>query len=399
MIFPRLDGFVLHGDAPATDRTKYLIGNFIPMKGVGLLVGEPTVGKTFLAIGMAASTASGSWFLGQYVPASGQLGTRPRLIEGGSTLFIVGEGLSDIAPRLDAAYQGLGDAYRQRLADLGCTGHLPVYQLYRQGLRDDTAFERFHEEVKELAAQLELLAPNFPLRLIVIDTGPAVFSFRDENSAAEIQGMFCKLVRLSEATGAVVVVTMHPAKHRRAGTVRGSGVFEGSADFILTATRANNGSRKITVSKSRSNAAEGESWGYRIVSLTLSSGDPSAYVDGPSRTLVPPPPPCQEAEGGKMTRDAMDVLAAIRMAVGNAPVTWLSSEGNTIVGADKKGIQAALVTIKASASVDARAKSYARGIKWLLQEAVIDQHDLENDGTAYVVRVDTSIGKHANEAE
>lgn len=391
-IVPRVGGFILHGDDPPSHRAEYLIGNFLPMKGVGLLVGKSKVGKTFLVIGMGASTASGSPFLSHYIPASGQVGRLPRRIEGGSTLIIAGEGLDSLPARLDAAYQGLGEEYRQRLADLGCTGHLPVYRFYRQGLRDDAAFERLYDDVCELAGQLDIFAPCLPLRLIVIDTGPAVFSFKDENSAAEIQGMYCKLVRLSEATGAVIVVTMHPAKHTKNGTVRGSGVFEGSADFILSATNGANGLRKLTVTKSRSNAAEGESWGYRLAPIVLPNGELCAYADGLLRTIIPPPMAEQAPEGERMTRDGTDVLAALRDAASRKSVTWQLLNGHTIYGADEKEIQTQLACIKPGASADTRRKSYARGVERLRREGVIDQRRHDDGRTVYWVVGDNTIG-------
>ncbi|GEM_PF-4553305 len=390
MLLPRIPGLTLHGDDPLPDRTDYLIGNFIPMKGVGLLVGEPTAGKTFLTIGMAASIASGAPFLGHYYAASTDVRQRPRIVEGGATLILAGEGLDTYGARLTAAYHGLGEQYRQRIQQLGCGDRLPVWWNHAHGLREDAPFDCWLRTARELAEHLEVYVP-FGLRLIVIDTLPAVFGFKDENSAAEAQGAISKLVRLSEATGAFVLATMHPRK-KSGSRVRGSGVFEGGPDVILTARKGPKGGRTLAVTKSRASAAENETWAYRLVPITLPNGEASAYLDGVVRTSLPSPPTEKPSASERMTRDAADVLAAMEGALRRAPVTWQDAAGCAMQGAEEDAIRAELARIKVPVSPDPRQRrdaerhSYRRGIERLLEGRIIVEHCFRDGRVVYCIQ-------------
>lgn len=383
---PRIDGFTMHRDEPLPDRTEYLIGNFLPMTGVGLLVGKPGTGKSFLTIAMAAAIATGAPFLGQPVAASRHAESRSRRSAGGATMFFAGEGVETYPSRVEAAYLSLSAEHRERLAAFGLGDRLPLCWGCAYGLRDDAVFERFLEKAVEWTAHLSIYEP-LDLRLIVVDTLPAVFGFRDENSAAEAQGAFNKLFRLSNATGAFVLAIMHPGKNKRSGDVRGSGVFEGSPDVILTAKMGAKDSRVLAVTKARSSTTQNASWAYTLAPIQLPNGEPLAYVDTVTRAAVPTSP--ATAVGSQMTRDASDVLLALRAAVRTAPITWVSSSGFAMAGADEEAIRAEMDRIKPASSAnprhrkDALRQSCKRGIERLLREKVIDTHDHRDGRLVY----------------
>lgn len=394
--WPRIDGFTMHRDEPLPDRTEYLIGNFLPMTGVGLLVGKPGAGKSYLAIDLSASIATGKLFLGQPVAATHFAEAPSRRTAGGATLFLAGEGLETYPYRVEAAYLSLSAEHRDRLAGMGFPDRLPVMWGPAFDLRDDRRFETFLEEAVDWANHLTLSAP-FDLRLIVVDTVPAVFGFGDENSAADAQRVFNKLLRLSRATGTFVLGVVHPGKHKGRGDVRGSGVFEGSPDLILSACADKKGKGTLAVTKARATSTHNAMWGYSLVPITLPNGDPQAYVIG-AANATPPDAPAATAGRRGMGRDAGYVLTALQNAVREHPIAWLSPAGTSMTGADEEAIRFELGRIKppsstdASHSADALRQTWSRGMKKLLGANIVAKHERE-DGSAVYWHVEDNLGR------
>ncbi|MBF0169391.1 MAG: AAA family ATPase [Alphaproteobacteria bacterium] len=391
-IFPKMEGLVWHGQAPLPDKPNYLIQGFLPMTGVGLLVGEPKVGKTFLTISMAVSIASGSIFLGNNLAASTNRTWRPRLIESGSTLILAGEGLSTYPARIQAAFQGLQGEYLDRLEELELGNERPVAHMYAQGLREDKLYEQCLQQICELSEHLDSFT-SFGLRLIVVDTLAAVFGFKDENSAAEAQGAMNKLVRLSRETGAFVLATGHPSKHSRKDMVRGSSAFEAAADVIITAhRRGKDRIRALTVTKARGKPEDATNHVFQLAPIKLANDETCAYVT--TYAAIPVQGHIPKARD-PLTKDARDVLCAIKSLLNQKPVLWELENGSAFDAVYGKDIRRELAKVKLLESeipkqrADALRKSFQRGIERLLAEEVISYDtDEEVDDMLYWIVYD-----------
>lgn len=382
IVLPNIHGALWHRDEPMLEGANYLLDNILPTKGVGLLVGEPSVGKTFLTIGMATSIATGAWFLGS-LPASASTMWHPRTIETGATLIIAGEGFDTYSSRVEAAFCGLHGTYVERLRLLGLE-RLPICRISAHGLRNDAKYGKCLADIQEMQEFFALIGDAIRLRLIVVDTLPAVYGFHDENSAAEAQDAMNKLSNLANVADAFVLATTHPRKSQRTQRVRGSGVFEGSADIILNAyVNGRTGKRRLKLTKSRYREAEAEGHEYRLVSIVLPNGITSAYVDGIVGESTPPATttlaPIQGAGGERYTQDAADVRSAILEATKREPCQWTTFLGQSVSAARETTVREELDRVKhpnSNDSVkrrDALRKSLKRGIEWLSVRGLIDQ--------------------------
>lgn len=396
VFFPNIEGFTFHGQSPTSQPMQYLIGNFMPLKGVGVLVGEPGVGKSYLAIAMGAAVASSTPFLGQPVSSRGRSETDPRLAAGGGTLIISGEGHETYPNRVQAAYQGLPPTSRQQLADIGYPGLLPIGWMRSSNLKEDEIFESVLSNVVECAEQLKLCAP-FDLRLIVIDTIPAVFGLRDENSAAEVQNIFSKLSCLSYSTGAFVLGVMHPRKRSRSGDIRGSGVFLGSPDLVLSAKKEVKGNGTLKVEKARDSGTQNSGMAYHLVPTTLPNGDEQAYIEGaPSISVNNVDEPTDSI---RLTPTAQSVLRAFKVAVHKHPFEWTGSLGTKMLGATEQSIRAELAimipptTTNKNSQQDKLRKTWRRGIEKLLQAELLDAFT-HKDGYKVYSHIDDNLARN-----
>jgi hypothetical protein len=182
---------------PEPERSGWLIEGLWGREAVGLIGGAPKCGKTWLALDLAVSVASGT-------PALGRFSVR----EPGPVLFY---GAEDAPAQL-----------RERLLALSRSRGLPLDALALglilcEGLRLDT-----EPDLARLAATLERHRP----RMLVLD--PLVRLHRiDENSASEMSALLAELRRLQRHYRLAIVLVHHL---RKQGGVDGQ-ALRGSSDL------------------------------------------------------------------------------------------------------------------------------------------------------------------------
>jgi hypothetical protein len=173
---------------------------------LGLLVGDPGLGKSWITLDLAARVSTG-----RAMPDDTPAGPPGDVI-----LLSAEDGLADtIRPRLDA----LG-------ADVARIHHLAV-------LRAGEA-----ERAVQLAdtAALELAIRQQAARLVIIDPLVAYLGSTDAHRDAEVRGLMAPLAALAEATGAAILGVMHLAKNgQRPAIYRpvGSIAFAAAARIVL----------------------------------------------------------------------------------------------------------------------------------------------------------------------
>ena len=181
------------------DEPNWLINDVIEQESLVSVFGAPKSGKSFVAIAMAASIASGNEFFGHGVKKKS------------SVLYVAGEGLRGIRSRCSI----LDD--RDSLADA------PFYISNRTvRINDDADFTA-------LIAEIEMIvASHGELNLLVLDTFQRVFS-GNENSSEDVGGFISKLDKLI-ADYKCCVLMVHHTGHGNADRARGSSVIPASLD-------------------------------------------------------------------------------------------------------------------------------------------------------------------------
>ncbi|MGF3026952.1 AAA family ATPase [Methylobacterium aquaticum] len=270
-------GFVFDGDAPA-EPPRYLVKNMLPAEGVTILGGQSGAGKTFIAVDLATSLATGEPFFGR------------RVVERVGTVILAAEGAGTMEGRVTAARMELTDEACLPITWLGAVGNLanPAEVAALQP-RIQAAERRFRERF------------GVRLGLIVIDTLAAAFALKDENDAAEAQAALRNMRMLGDALGAVVLPVHHYGKTEDTG-LRGSSAFRGGADAVLSVLAERNqvtgdvGRRSLNLAKTRF-GQEGPIAGFELRFVQLGAdadGDPFGAcivvpeLDTPAPVRVPP---------------------------------------------------------------------------------------------------------------
>jgi hypothetical protein len=202
-----------HGDPDPRPSQSWLLKNLLPERGHGLLSGQWSTGKTFMALELAAAIGTGQPFCGHAIK-------RPS-----GVLLIAAEGAHEVRLRFEAVIrEKCGGMERAPFRWYEVAPAL----LHRDGLPQLIAMAR--------KAQSSIEAKHgLPLGLTIIDTVAACAGFitvNDDNSNAAGQAIMNVLKNLSQAAGCFVLGVDHFGKDMEAGT-RGASAKESSADVVL----------------------------------------------------------------------------------------------------------------------------------------------------------------------
>lgn len=179
---------------------EWLIEGLWVAEGVGIVGGNPKAGKTWLALDLALSVASGTPALGVYaIPRAGRV-----------LLFAAEDPPATVRARLE------GLAASRDLA----LESLPLHVILASSLRLDQLTDQ---------ARLSDAARRFRPRLLVLD--PFVRLHRiNENSAQEVSGVLAYLRDLQRRCH-VAVLVVHHARKAGAGAAQAGLSLRGSGDF------------------------------------------------------------------------------------------------------------------------------------------------------------------------
>ena len=211
----------------------WLIEPVLPAGGLVGLYGEPGAGKSFVAIDMALSVATGvDWHTHPVTP--------------GFVLYVSAEGGSGIGKRAAAWLSSKGISSWK--PDMGwLTESIPIMPTSEDM---DVLFRRFNDELD-----------IYP-KLVVIDTLARCFD-GDENTQADMGRFIAGVDRMRREFGATVLVVHHTRLD--AERERGSTAFRGAADTMLALERRKqDGILTLTCNKQK-DAEELPEQRYRLV--------------------------------------------------------------------------------------------------------------------------------------
>lgn len=273
----RLRERIVYGDAiKSIPPPAPLVAGVLDLDTLALLYGPSGSTKTFVALDLALSVATGTWWHGHKV-------------EAGPVLYVVAEGLGGIGARVDAWEQ------QRRVWTAGETYWLPL------------AVNLLNVDAAHGLA--ELVADYTP-RLIVLDTLARCIVGGDENAAKDVGIAVDAAERLRRASGACVLLVHHSGKDQAAGA-RGSSALRGAVATEIEVSHAD-GITTLKQLKQRDRVA----------------ADPMRLA------LVPVGESCAldryRGETG-LTKDAVELLAELDAIVsgddGVSSTVWRSSSG------------------------------------------------------------------------
>ena len=196
--------FLTFNDIKNLPPVTWLINKVFPTKSFGIIYGLPGKGKTFVALDMALSIASGVEWHGSNT-------------EQGNVLYIAGEGVGGLSKRIGSWYQDKGIQPDDSFLVL------------------PTALNLIQEQdVNKLI--LSIMECNKKFSLIVVDTVARSLLGGGENSSTDI-GLFVKSCdAIKDFTGATVTGIHHSGKDEQRG-MRGSSALLGAVDTVIRVTQ------------------------------------------------------------------------------------------------------------------------------------------------------------------
>jgi len=202
-------------------QTVWLIEGFITEGSSVALIGESGSGKTFFALDIALSIASGkSW--------------HNKDSKQGAVVYIAGESGSALQKRIYAWCQEAGTDWES----------LPFYLLNAPiNLNDDKIMEVVADKLQNCVND------SGPPRLIVLDTWASSLG-GDENTVVDTMHGINAIRALAAPYGTALLIIHHVGKSEK-GTSRGSSSFHASMDFVYLVKRKNPKTLTVSCIKSR----------------------------------------------------------------------------------------------------------------------------------------------------
>jgi hypothetical protein len=216
----------------------YLIDQVLTEEGIGFLYGPPGSRKSFVALDMCCSIATGRPWGEQSVQA-------------GQTVYCTNEGTAGIGARVKAWAEVNGEPQ-----DFRFVPDLPL-------LTSDI-------ELKDLIDALDEGGITNP-KLLVIDTLARATAGADENSAQDMSSALKGLTMLQKRLNCTILVVHHSGKDQTKG-MRGSTAMWGFADTVLRVD-AEDEFTTVSIDKQKEGPADLKPWGFRAApaadSITL----------------------------------------------------------------------------------------------------------------------------------
>ena len=224
----------------------YLIDELIELDTIGAFIGSSSVGKSFMAISMAASVATATMFAGKEV-------------QQGAVLYLVGEGVKGISRRFSGWMQHTGIP-------------IPKGSLH---VSNKTIFMTEQGALTLLAATEDM---DQDIKLVVIDT-LARHMIGEENSNRDMSA-FIALVDTIRVKHGCAVLIIHHTGHctDKSNRARGASAFYASLDFEFLLKGNKKGTGTIEGTKNKEGTIYPKR-GFSLVSVELggitnTNGDP-----------------------------------------------------------------------------------------------------------------------------
>lgn len=235
---PKPFHFIAVGDLEYRD-PEFTVDRLIETETLGLIFGDPGCGKSFLAVDLALSVATGTDF-------------HNNKTKQGAVFFIAGEGHNGLARRFAAWSKARNIS----------TKAVPLFKSERAAqFLDATSAKAVTDAVKGLATQHGSPA------LIIIDTLARNFGPGDENNTKEMSEFVVAIDDMKAAFPGCCVLIVHHSGHADKQRARGAMALKGALDFEFRIEKEGRNLKLINTKMKDSEAPPDMFFSFRQVDL------------------------------------------------------------------------------------------------------------------------------------
>jgi hypothetical protein len=280
----------LHELANWKSPTQWVVKNLIPQSAFGAFVGDPSCGKSFLALDLsftiavrARLAATVRWF-----------GHR---VEHGGVIYIASEGQFGFPKRVQALLRQF------RVPNEVFPFVLLPTAVDLRAAEGDT--DSLIAEIKTHAARM-----GVPLLLVIVDTLNRALAGGDENSSEDMGAFIRNCAKLQEVLHATVI----PVHHKNASGTRerGHSSLRGALDFMVEVEKLLSGGNAFTIAKQKDEES-GSSYNFSLKQVPVGVDDDGDPIT--SCLVVPSETGPLAASARKPANDALPEQAAIALRI------------------------------------------------------------------------------------
>jgi hypothetical protein len=241
-----------HWDSIQDEPVKWLIHSVIPVGAFTALYGPPGSFKSFIALDIAESIATGRTWMGNEV------------IEQGAVLYICGEGFGGVGARIKACKQ-------HHQTEDGAPIYVIRHQLNLRASVED--FNALMIAIENLVSELGI---NF--KMIIVDTLARAFGGGNENDSADMGAFITACGRIQQIVQDCALMILHHSGKDQSRGLRGHSSLLGAVDTELELLRFEESMKGvITVSKQK-DGQDNTRIGFEMVSIELAAPNKSLHI-------------------------------------------------------------------------------------------------------------------------
>lgn len=323
-----------------SSRVAYLVAGVMESGALGALIGDTGTYKSFIAISLCASIATGSPWFG-------------RKTEQGAAIVIAGEGHGGFGRRLEAWEIHSGISLAQA----------PFYfSNIPASLTDTLSMQHVSKEVDRI------VATKGPPKIIVIDTLHRNFGDGDENQAGDMAKVLANLDSMRAQYGCTVLL-IHHVGHNAQDRGRGSSSFRAAMDFEYLVTRTNSGNVTIESKKSK-DAAPPEPLAFTPHTVELPESDEEGE---PLKSIVMLPTDALSSKKRKRLSGACKIAfeSLQRLLADRVATDFLKSDDASGIPIDDWRNAAIASGISDSTKGESKHKAFGRARKALMDQGLV----------------------------
>lgn len=239
-------------DSIEDEPVEWLIQDVLPRRGFSALFGPPGSFKSFVALDIAHSIATGADWMGKPVATPG------------AVLYICGEGHGGIGARIKACRI-------HHKTEPGAKVFVIRHQLNLRSSKED--IQQLHLAISNLVEREQVR-----FELVQVDTLARAFGGGNENDSSDMGAFIASLSKIQRLLDCALQIVHHVGKDITKG-LRGHSSLLGALDTELELQRLDSalqdnhiaGSGNITITKQK-DGSDGAKYGFRMVKVNLDNG-------------------------------------------------------------------------------------------------------------------------------
>lgn len=249
-----------HWDSIQDEPVKWLIHSVIPVGAFTALYGPPGSFKSFIALDIAESIATGRPWMGNEVT------------EKGAVLYICGEGFGGVGARIKACKQ------HHQTQD-----GAPIYVIRHQ-LNLRSSVEDFNALMVSIETLVMETGINF--KMIIVDTLARAFGGGNENDSSDMGAFITACGRIQQIVQDCALMILHHSGKDASKGLRGHSSLLGAVDTELELLRFDESMKGIITISKQKDGQDNTRIGFEMVKVELSAPNKSLQIGDPVTSLA-----------------------------------------------------------------------------------------------------------------